>query len=317
MAKAENATEQSGNDSPLTAGKHPEQQYLRLLQRLMEEGDERIDRTGVGTRAIFGVEMRFDVSDSFPAFTTKRIFWKTAFAEMLWMLSGSTSIRPLLEQGVRIWTDWPLKRYRDAVGEAISQEAFERRVLEDDSFSRQWGDLGPVYGKQWRRWRTEDGREIDQVQEVIDLIRTNPTSRRILWEGWNVGDLKDMALPPCHKQYQFFVRPDSGTLSGAMVQRSADVFLGLPWNVLNLGLVTSLLARQTGLRPGEIVWFGLDVHLYLNHFEQAKEQLQRAPRPFPRLAIKCERESLFDYDVKDLDLLGYRPHPSIPAPVAV
>ena len=301
----------------MTVEAHPERQYLTLLKRLLEEGDERLDRTGVGTRAIFGYEMRFDLSDSFPVFTTKRIFWKSAFVEMLWMLSGSTQIRPLLERGVRIWTDWPLQQYRAATGETITQEEFEERVLQDEAFSQRWGDLGPVYGKQWRRWRTNDDREIDQVQEVVDLIRTSPTSRRILWEGWNVGELQDMALPPCHKQYQFFVRPDAGTLSGSVVQRSADAFLGLPWNVLNLALVTTLLARQTGLRPGEIVWYGLDVHLYLNHVEQAKEQLQRDPRPFPRLSIKREAPSLFDYTLDDLDLLDYRPHRHIPAPVAV
>ena len=295
---------------------HGEHQYLTLLQDLLDHGDERVDRTGVGTRALFGREMRFDLSNGFPVFTTKRVYWKTAFKEMLWMLDGGSNIRELLEQGVRIWTDWPLQRYREATGERITQETFERRVLEDDAFAREWGDLGPVYGKQWRRWRANDGREIDQVQGVIDTIRNNPASRRILWDGWNVAELDQMALPPCHKQYSFFVRSD-GTLCGSVIQRSADSFLGLPWNVVNLALVTSLLAEQTGLRPGEIAWYGLDVHLYLNHVEQAAEQLARSPRPFPTLRIKRRPPTLFDYRIEDFEMVSYDPHPAISAPIAV
>ena len=296
---------------------HPEQQYLRLLRKLIEEGDERIDRTGVGTRALFGYEMRFDLQDGFPVFTTKQVFWKTAFKEMLWMLSGGSNIRELLQQGVHIWTDWPLKNYRAATGEELSKEEFESRVLQDSRFAAKWGDLGPVYGKQWRRWRTCDGHEIDQIQYVIEQLKTNPTGRRILWDGWNVAELESMALPPCHKHYQFFVEPARRRLSGALVQRSADSYLGLAWNIANLALVTSLLAEQTGYEAGEIVWFGLDVHLYLNHIQQAKQQLARAPRPFPRLIIKRKAKSLFDYTIDDLDLQGYDPHPHIPAPVAV
>ena len=295
---------------------HGEQQYLTLLQDLLEYGDERVDRTGVGTKALFGREMRFDLASGFPVFTTKRVYWKTAFKEMLWMLGGGSNIRELLEQGVRIWTDWPLQRYREATGKRILQEAFETRVLEDDAFAQEWGDLGPVYGKQWRRWRASDGREIDQVQGVIDLIRNDPTSRRILWDGWNVGELDRMALPPCHKQYSFFVRSD-GTLCGSVIQRSADSFLGLPWNVANLALVTTLLAEQTRLRPGEIAWYGLDVHLYLNHVEQARKQLARSPRPFPTLRIERRPPTLFDYRIEDFELILYDPHPAISAPIAV
>jgi len=296
---------------------HPEEQYLELLRMLIESGDERIDRTGVGTRAVFGYQMRFDLSEGFPVFTTKKVLWKTAFKEMLWMLSGGSNIRELLQQGVRIWTDWPLKQYRAASGEAISQQDFERRVLDDDAFAARWGDLGPVYGKQWRRWKASDGREIDQVQYVVDQLRENPTGRRILWDGWNVAELDAMALPPCHKHYQFFVRQNSQQLCGAVIQRSADSFLGLAWNIANLALVTTLLAEQTGFRPGEIVWFGLDVHLYLNHIEQARQQVSREPRPFPKLLIKRKPASLFDYDIDDFELAGYDPHPHIRAPVAV
>ena len=295
--------------------KHPEQQYLNLLSKLLEVGDERRDRTGVGTKAIFGHQLRFDLSEGFPVFSTKKIFYRLAWTEIIWMLSGSTSLRDLLQKKVRIWSDWPLQKYKESTGDSIAQEEFERRILEDDQFDAKWGDLGPVYGKQWRRWRTADGREVDQVQQVVDLIRNNPTSRRILWDGWNVGELDEMALPPCHKHYQFFVR--DGKLDGAVIQRSADAFLGLPFNICNLALVTHMLAEQTGLAPGEIVWFGLDTHLYLNHIDAAKTQLNREPKAFPTLIIKRKPESMFDYTVDDFALEGYDPHPPIKADVAV
>lgn len=296
---------------------HPERQYLDLLETLLTQGDLRQDRTGVGTRALFGQTLRFDLAEGFPVFTTKRIFWKTAFKEMLWMLGGGRNIRELLAQNVRIWTDWPLKRYREATGEAISQEAFERRILDDAGFAQVWGDLGPVYGWQWRRWRAADGREIDQIAELVDGLKRDPTSRRLLFEGWNVGELAAMALPPCHKTYQFFVSSATGRLSAALMQRSADAYLGLGWNIANLALLTHLLAEQCGYLPGDIVWFGCDVHLYLNHQEQARTQIARAPRPWPRLVIRRRPPSLFDYTIDDFELVGYDPHPHIAAPVAV
>ncbi len=296
---------------------HPEQQYLDLLQLLIDRGDERVDRTGVGTRAVFGHQMRFNLSDGFPVFTTKQVYWKTAFKEMLWMLSGGENIRELLQQNVKIWTDWPLKKYREQNDSDISQAEFEQCVLDDETFAKKWGDLGPVYGSQWRRWKTNDGREIDQVQQVIDDLKNNPTSRRIIWDGWNVAELDQMALPPCHKHYQFYVNQNTNTLSGAMVQRSADAFLGLAWNIANLALVTHLLARQCGYQPGEIVWFGMDVHLYLNHIEQAKEQLLREPMPFAELTIDPSVNSLFDYKMEHLDLVNYQSHGAIAASVAV
>ncbi len=296
---------------------HPEQQYLDLLQLLIEQGDERIDRTGVGTRATFGHQMRFDLARGFPLFTTKRVYWKTAFKEMLWMLGGGDNIRQLLEQNVRIWTDWPLKRYRDETNIDISQSDFEARILSDDAFAAEWGKLGPVYGKQWRQWKTADGGEIDQVQQVLDDLKNNPTSRRILWDGWNVAELDNMALPPCHKHYQFYVNQKDNTLSGAMVQRSADAFLGLAWNVINLALVTHLIAAQSGFKPGEIVWFGMDVHLYLNHLDQAATQISREPRPMPALEIDASVTSLFDYRIEHLNITGYDPHDAIAGDVAV
>ncbi|MES9966238.1 MAG: thymidylate synthase [Sedimenticola sp.] len=301
---------------------HPEQQYLDLLAKILEEGSERIDRTGVGTKALFGHTMRFDLADGFPVFTTKRVYWKTAFKEMIWMLSGGHNIRELLEQNVHIWSDWPYKKFIDAQEEGsrektLTMEEFEYLILDDDAFAAEWGELGPVYGKQWRQWRTEDGREIDQIAQVIDALKNNPTSRRIIFDGWNVGELEQMALPPCHKHYQFYVDPNTNKLSGGMVQRSVDSFLGLAFNCANLALVTTLLAEQTGYEPGEIVWFGMDVHIYLNHLEQVKEQLTREPKPFPKLIIKRKPASLFDYTIDDFELEGYDPHPAISAPVAV
>ena len=232
------------------------------------------------------------------------------------MLSGSTNIRDLLEQNVRIWTDWSLLRYVQETGDKVSQDEFEARVLGDRDFADRWGDLGPVYGKQWRKWKTSDGREIDQIQNVIDQIRTNPASRRIIWEGWNVGELDQMALPPCHKHYQVFVSED-GKLSLGMVQRSVDSCAGLPFNLVSTALLACLLAKETDLEPAEIVWFGMDVHIYLNHVEQARVQIGREPRAFPKLNIKRKAASLFDYRIEDFELEGYTPHPPISFPIAV
>jgi len=294
---------------------HPERQYLDLLAALLERGVKRVDRTGVGTLSLFGWQMRFDLGQGFPLLTTKKIFHRAAIHELLWFLSGDTNIRGLLRNNVRIWTDWPLARYRRETGEDITQEAFERRVLEDEAFAARWGDLGPVYGKQWRAWEAKDGRVVDQIADLVTGIRTSPASRRLLFTGWNVGELDRMALPPCHMTYQYYVA--DGKLSGLLYQRSADTLLGLPWNLCEAALLIHMLAQQCDLEPGELIWSGGDVHLYLNHVEQAREQLTRTPRPFPVLKLARRPPSIFDYRFEDFEIAGYDPHPHIKAEVAV
>lgn len=295
---------------------HPEQQYLDLMAAILDRGDERIDRTGVGTRSLFGATLRFDLSDgTAPILTTKRVYWKTAVKEMLWFLTGGTNIRALLENNVRIWTDWPLAAYRKATGETISQADFEARILADPEFAARWGELGPVYGKQWRRWEGPDGQEIDQVAQVIDMLRTNPTSRRILFHAWNVPDIPDMALPPCHMVYQFHV--SRGRLNSALYQRSCDLLLGAPFNFVGASALMHMLAQQAGLTPGEFIWFAGDVHLYLNHLEAAQTQIARTPRPLPRLRLTRHAASIDDYSIADFEVDGYDPHGALHADVAV
>lgn len=297
---------------------HPERQYLDLLRQVLERGDPREDRTGVGTRALFGATLRFDLAhEVVPLLTTKRIYWKTAIKELLWFLSGETSIRPLLAQNVHVWTDWPLARYRrEAADPGISREEFERRVLDDDAFAERWGDLGPVYGKQWRRWRGPDGCEHDQIAALVRTLREDPASRRMLFHAWNVAEVDDMALPPCHMVYQFQCSSD-GRLSCLVFQRSCDLFLGGAFNLAAASVLLRMLAQQVGREPGELVWFGGDVHLYRNHFEQAREQLRREPRPFPRLRLLRRPEEVDGYRIEDFAVEGYDPHPAIAAEVAV
>jgi thymidylate synthase len=276
-----------------------------------------MDRTGTGTRALFGVSMRFDLSDgSVPLISTKRVFWKTAVKELLWFLSGDTSIRPLVAQGVHIWTDWPLARFNSAHAEApLDRDAFEARILADAAFAAQWGDLGPVYGRQWRRWEGADGRVHDQLADLVRGLRSNPEGRRHILTGWNVADLDRMALPPCHMTYQYFVA--GGRLSGTLYQRSCDVGLGLPFNLFEAALLLRMLADQCDLAPGELVWMGGDVHLYETHAHLVEEQLAREPRPWPRLAFARRPADLFSYRADDILVEGYDPHPHIAAPVAV
>lgn len=297
--------------------RHPEFQYLDLIEQALKRGDERVDRTGVGTRSIFGAMTRFDLSDgSVPILTTKRIFWKTAIKEMLWFLTGGTNIQPLVQENVRIWTDWPLANYRKQTGEDVSQIAFEKRISEDDLFAAKWGELGPVYGKQWRRWLGPDGREYDQVAELIKTLRENPASRRMLFHGWNVSEIDKMALPPCHMVYQYHVTSD-GKLSSLCFQRSADLFLGVGFNWVNCCALQMMIAQQAGLELGDFVWFGGDVHLYMNHLEQAAELLTREPRPFPKLRLNRRANSIDDYRIEDFVVENYNPHAAIKADVAV
>lgn len=297
--------------------RHPEFQYLDLLSDVLERGDERLDRTGVGTRSLFGAMVRFDLSDgTAPILTTKRVYWKTAVKEMLWFLTGGTNIQPLLRENVRIWTDWPLAHYRRETGETISQDEFEQRVVEDDAFAARWGELGPVYGKQWRRWLGADGREHDQIAALVEALRTNPTSRRMLFHGWNVPELGAMALPPCHMVYQYHVTSD-GRLNCLLFQRSVDLLLGAPFNFVGAAALQLMLAQQADLRPGELIWVGGDVHLYLNHLGQAREQVSREPRPFPTMRLLRRAASIDDYRIGDFEVEGYSPHAAIKADVAV
>jgi len=295
--------------------RHPETQYLDLLSDVLERGDRRVDRTGVGTLSIFGAMTRFDTSRHFPALTTKRVYWKTAIKEMLWFLTGGTNIRPLLQENVRIWTDWPLARYRRDTGETITQEDFEARIVADPAFAARWGELGPVYGKQWRKWMGPDGREHDQIAGLIAAIKANPTSRRLLFHAWNVPEIDSMALPPCHMVYQFHVA--RGRLNCLMFQRSADLVLGVPFNWAGAAALQAMIAQQCDLEPGDFVWMGGDVHVYLNHLEPARTQLSREPRAWPTLRLARKPGSIDDYRIEDFVVEGYDPHAHIKADVAV
>ena len=262
-------------------------QYLELLQKILDEGAEKGDRTGTGTLSLFGGQLRFALAEGFPMLTTKRLHWPSIAHELLWFLSGDTNVRYLHEHGVTIWDEWADER----------------------------GDLGPVYGHQWRSWPARDGGTIDQIAWLVDEIRRNPDSRRLVVSAWNVADLDRMALAPCHCLFQFYVA--RGRLSCHLYQRSADVFLGVPFNIASYALLTHLVAAATDLRPGDFVHSFGDVHLYVNHIAQARLQLTREPRPLPKLALARRADSIFDYRFEDLVLEGYDPHPLIKAQVAV
>jgi thymidylate synthase len=305
--------------------RHGEYQYLDLMRYLLENGNRRMDRTGEGTLSMFGATMRFDLSDgSFPVLTTKKVFWKTSVKEMLWFLKGETNIRNLLLANVKIWTDWPLAAYRRETGEAISQDDFERRIIESEDFAARWGELGPVYGKQWRSWRDANGVDHDQIANVIETLKTNPQSRRILFHAWNVGEIAEMALPPCHMTYQFHVawrQDESGQerpfLSMMVHQRSCDLFLGAPFNICQQAALLAMVAQQVNMERGELFWVGGDTHLYLNHLEQAREQLSRQPLPFPKLRLRRKPADIDGYQIDDFEVSEYHSHDRIDAPVAV
>ncbi|MBM0108447.1 thymidylate synthase [Steroidobacter sp. S1-65] len=262
-------------------------QYLQLLRQIREHGLRKTDRTGTGTLSVFGHQARFDLSQGFPLVTTKKLHLKSIIYELLWFLKGDTNIKYLNDHGVSIWDEW----------------------------ADEHGELGPIYGKQWRSWPGPDGKTIDQISRTLDLIRRNPDSRRIIVNAWNVGELEQMSLTPCHALFQFWV--GEGKLSCQLYQRSADVFLGVPFNIASYALLTHMFAQQCDLEPGEFIWTGGDCHLYLNHLEQADEQLKRQPFPLPKLAIKRKPPSIFEYEYEDFQILDYQAHPSIKAPIAV
>ena len=262
-------------------------QYLDLMRAVRDRGARKEDRTGTGTRSLFGHQMRFDLKLGFPAVTTKKLHFRSIIHELLWFLKGETNVKYLKDNGVTIWDEWADEK----------------------------GDLGPVYGYQWRSWPAPDGRHIDQISRVLEELRRNPDSRRLIVSAWNVADLDRMALQPCHAFFQFYVA--EGRLSCQMYQRSADIFLGVPFNIASYALLTHMVAQQADLEVGEFVWTGGDCHLYMNHLQQVEEQLQREPLPLPRLAIKRKPVSLFDYRFQDFEIVGYQSHPAIKAPVAV
>lgn len=262
-------------------------QYEKLLRHVYENGHQKTDRTGVGTRSVFGYQMRFDLSEGFPLVTTKKLHIRSIVHELLWFLSGSGNIGYLHDNKVSIWDEWA-----------------------DEN-----GDLGPVYGVQWRSWPTPDGRHIDQITNAVDLIKNHPDSRRIIVCSWNVADIDRMALPPCHCLFQFYVA--DGKLSCQLYQRSCDIFLGVPFNIASYALLTHMMAQQCDLEPGEFIWTGGDCHIYNNHFEQTVEQLSREPRPYPKLVIKRRPASIFDYNFEDFEITDYNPWPHIKAPIAV
>ena len=277
--------------TPTRPTRHPYEDFMR---HVFEHGVTKADRTGTGTRSVFGHQMRFDLNEGFPLVTTKKVHVKSIIYELLWFLQGSSNNHWLRERGVTIWDEW----------------------------ARADGDLGPVYGVQWRSWPTPDGGHIDQIAEVVKQLKTNPDSRRIIVSAWNVADLSKMALMPCHAFFQFYVAPPQepggrGTLSCQLYQRSADIFLGVPFNIASYALLTHMLAQQCELQVGDFVWTGGDCHIYSNHFDQVREQLSRAPRPYPTLVIKRRPASIFDYEFDDFAFEGYDPHPAIKAPVAV
>jgi len=262
-------------------------QYLDLMKHALDQGARKDDRTGTGTISVFGFQMRFDLSQGFPLVTTKKLHLKSIIYELLWFLRGETNIKYLTDHGVTIWNEWA-----------------------DEN-----GDLGPVYGAQWRSWRTADGHAIDQISELIEQIKTNPDSRRMIISAWNVGELDRMRLQPCHALFQFYVA--GGKLSCQLYQRSADIFLGVPFNIASYALLTHMIAQQCDLDVGEFIWTGGDCHIYLNHQDQVKLQLGREPYPLPQLIIKRKPESVFDYRFDDFEIANYQAHPHISAPVAV
>ncbi|EAA0039425.1 thymidylate synthase [Listeria monocytogenes] len=312
-------------------------QYLDLEKYVLENGTQKGDRTGTGTISTFGYQMRFDLQEGFPIMTTKRVPFKLVVSELLWFLHGDTNIRYLLQHNNNIWNEWAFERFvksddykgedmtdfglraeRDSAFKEVYQaemEKFKVRILEDEAFANKYGELGNIYGKQWREWKTSQGETIDQLADLIEMIKTNPNSRRLIVSAWNPEDIPNMALPPCHSLFQFYVA--DGKLSCQLYQRSADIFLGVPFNIASYALLTHLIAREVGLEVGEFIHTMGDAHLYNNHIEQVKEQLSRTPHKLPKLVLSDKPATIFDFDVADISLDGYNPDPAIKAPISV
>jgi len=292
------------------------QQYHQLLQHILDNGIYKSDRTGTGTFSVFGYQMRFNLQEGFPLVTTKKLHLKSIVHELLWFLQGDNNIQYLCKNGVRIWDDWPFAKYKmssEYQGEDL--KAFGARIASDDAFAKQWGNLGPVYGVQWRSWQGGNGVSIDQITQLIQQIKTNPDSRWLIVSAWNVPQINDMALPPCHTMFQFYVA--NGKLSCQLYQRSADVFLGVPFNIASYALLTVMIAQVCDLELGDFVHTFGDAHLYSNHIEQAKLQLSRELRPLPQMKINEAAKDIFSFKYEDFTLVDYNPHPHISAEVAV
>ena len=294
-------------------------QYLDLLRTIRHEGVVRGDRTGTGTKGIFGYQMRFNLAEGFPLLTTKRVFMKGVIHELLWFLSGDTNIKYLVDNGVHIWDSDAFRYYNELCVKhgvlPVDLDTFLSAAGVDSPIEGyRFGDLNHVYGYQWRSWPSHDGGTIDQIKQVIHTIKTNPSSRRMIVSAWNVADVEDMALPPCHTMFQFFVA--DGKLSCQLYQRSGDTFLGVPFNIASYALLTMMIAKECGLEAGDFVHTLGDAHLYLNHQEQAREQLQREPRALPKMRLNPDVKSIFDYTYEDFELVGYDPHPAIKAPLS-
>lgn len=307
---------------------HPDLVYFQLLNEVLQKGVKKSDRTGTGTISRFGTQARFDLSLGLPLLTTKRLPFKTILGELLWFLRGDTKLRTLLLLGIHIWDDWPYKNYLKSTGATIPKpntpewesgiKQFCYNIINDDTFNEMWGDLGPIYGKQWRKWKKPNGQTVDQLKIAVETIRNNPDSRRIIVTAWNPTDIDEMAiagLPPCHCLFQFFVA--DGTLSCLLYQRSCDMFIGVPFNIASYALLTMMTASITGLQPGELIWTGGDTHIYLNHLDQVKLQMLHEPRVVPRVNIRKNVAELWDFQMSDFELINYDPHPKILAPIAV
>jgi thymidylate synthase len=303
-------------------------QYLDLLEDIKINGTIKTDRTGTGTKSVFGRQLRFDLSQGFPAVTTKKLFLRGIIHELLWFINGDSNIEYLVKNDVHIWDEWPYRAYlqaeRKTIPEVGSDEwktglaEFTDRIKNDHEFAVKYGELGPIYGHQWRHWPDGKGGEIDQIQQAIDTIKNNPDSRRIIVSAWNVADIEEMAkagLPPCHSLFQFYVV--DGKLSCQLYQRSADTLLGVPFNIASYALLTMMIAQVTGLKPGDFIHTFGDAHIYLNHQEQVDLQLSREPRPLPTMVINPDVTSIFDFTIDDFTLEGYDSHPAIKAPIAV